>query len=191
MLATVLLPLFSIGPLLLHPMVQLLSTTQAYDVDFATASTAYLNRYPNPYAKHVLSSDTIETYVDDLGRLRTTRLVVKTGALPDFIKPFLGDKLNSWILEKSIIDPKSKKVWTYSANVDHRRFVKIEEYVNYDTTDENTTLQVQVRFSSNFIGFKKRIEQWSRDKFHLNLGNSREGFMYVMNKFQRPRWAYE
>lgn len=165
-------------------MVQLLSTSHAYNVDFSTASLAYLNRYPNPFAKHVLSSDTIESFVDDRGRLRTTRLVVKTGALPDFIKPFLGDLLNSWVLEKSIIDPKSKKVWAYSANVDHRRFVKIEEFVTYDTKDTNTTLLVQVKFSSNFVGFKKRIEQWSRDKFHLNLGNSRDGYMYVMKKFQ-------
>lgn len=172
-------------------MVQILSASLAYNIDFATASTAYLNRYPNPYAKHVLSSDTIELYVDDLGRLRTTRLVVKTGALPDFIKPFLGNRLNSWVLEKSIIDPKGKMVYSYSANVDHRRFVKVEEYVTYDSSEALTNLHVQVKFSSNFVGFKQRIEQWSRDKFHLNLHNSRDGFLYVMNKFKGKQWRYE
>lgn len=169
-------------------MVQVLSTFLTYNFDFATASTAYLNRYPNPFAKHVLSSDTIESYVDELGRLRTTRLVVKTGLLPDFIKPFLGHRLDSWILEKSVIDPKEKVVLTYSANVDHRRFVKVEEYVTYDSREGNTKLHLQVRFSSNFVGFKKRIEQWSRDRFSLNMSNSRDGFMYVINKFRRAEY---
>lgn len=172
-------------------MVQLLTTSLAFNVDFATASTAYLNRYPNPYAKHVLSSDTIDQYVDEQGRLRITRLVVKTGLLPGFIKPFLGNRLNSWVLEKSVIDPKSNKVLAYSANVDHRKFVKVEEYITYDSSEGSTKLLVNVRFSSNFVGFKERIEQWSRDKFHLNMSNSREGFKYVMNKFQGRKWSYE
>lgn len=172
-------------------MVQLLTTSLCYNVDFATASTAYLNRYPNPYARHVLSSDTIDQYVDEQGRLRITRLVVKTGLLPGFIKPFLGDRLNSWVLEKLIIDPKSSKVLAYSANVDHRKFVKVEEYITYDSFGSSTNLLVKVKFSLNFIGFKQKIEQWSRDKFHLNMSNSREGFKYVMNKFQTGKWNYE
>lgn len=172
-------------------MVQLLSTSMVYNVDFSTASTAYLNRYPNPYAKHVLSSDTIESYVDEQGRLRTIRLVVKTGLLPNFIKPFLGNRLNSWIIEKSIIDPKSKKVFAYSANVDHQRFVKVEEFVTYEGTEEGTKVLTKVKFSSNSVGFKQRIEQWSRDKFHQNMSNSRDGFLYVMEKFKGRRWNYE
>ena len=67
---------------------------------FETTSLAYFNRYPNPYAKHVLSIDTIESYIDNQGQLCTTRLIVKTGRLPNFIKPILGNSLNSWIIEK-------------------------------------------------------------------------------------------
>ncbi|KAM9914962.1 hypothetical protein OXX69_000152 [Metschnikowia pulcherrima] len=170
-------------------MVQIFKSSQFYDFDFKNTSVAYLNRYPNPYAKHVLSSDTIECYVDSEGRLNTTRLVVKKGSLPDFIKPFLGQSLESWVIEKSIIDRNSQKVLAYSANVDHRRFIKIQEFLTYDCSSGSTNLQVNVRFSSNFFGLKRKIEQWSRDKFTNNLSNHREGFIYVMNKFKRSATA--
>lgn len=162
-------------------MVQLVSLCHSYDVDFVTATLAYLNRYPNPYAKHVLSSDTLEHFVDDEGRLHTTRVVVKTGSLPDFIKPFLGQRLQLWIIEKSVIDPNAGTLLAYSANVDHRKFIKVEEFLTYNSGGKDTTnLHTKVRFSSNFIGFKSRIEEWSRDRFTSNMNNSRRGFVYVL-----------
>lgn len=170
-------------------MVQILSSTYSYNSDFYTTSVAYLNRYPNPFAKHVLSSDTLDTSIDEKGRLHTTRLVVKTGLLPDFIKPVLGKKLDSWVIEKSIIDPKTETVYAYSANVDHRRFIKVEEFLTYRTTGNVTSLEVNVKFSSSLFGFKRRIEKWCHDRFHLNMDDSREGLVYVMKKFQRPGWA--
>ncbi|KAK6453930.1 PRELI-like family-domain-containing protein [Scheffersomyces xylosifermentans] len=166
-------------------MVLFFEHTQSYGHNFETASLAYLNRYPNPYAKHVLSSDTLESYIDDEGRLRTTRLVVKTGRLPQFIKPFLGNSLNSWIIEKSVVDPKSKILLSYTANVDHRKFIKVEEYLKYSCDDGKSTLvESKVKFSSNFVGFKQRIEQWSHNRFSSNMSNSREGLKFVMNKLK-------
>ncbi|EEB05230.2 intermembrane space protein sorting protein [Schizosaccharomyces japonicus yFS275] len=40
-------------------------------------SLGWLNRYPNPNSAHVLSSDIIERYVDDKGRLYTERCLSK------------------------------------------------------------------------------------------------------------------
>ncbi|CUM63517.1 uncharacterized protein PRCAT00001093001 [Priceomyces carsonii] len=166
-------------------MVRFFENSHLYDHDFKTASFAYLNRYPNPYASHVLSSDTLESYVDSDGCLRTTRLVVKTGRLPNFIKPFLGDNLNSWIIEKSLINPKTNKMLCYSANIDHRKFIKVEEYLKYTGKHSLSTLvEWKVKFSSNFFGFKERIEHWGHRNFSSNMPNSREGLLYVMNKFK-------
>ena len=120
---------------------------------------AYLNRYPNPYAKHVLSSDTLLQEIDKDGKLRLTRVAVKTGRLPNFIKPFLGTLLDSWIVEKIIIDPKNLVMKTYNSNIDHQKFIRVEEYLHYTATSANTTkVGGKVKFSSNFIGFKKKIE---------------------------------
>lgn len=112
-------------------MVQFFESNHAYQHDFKTVSMAYLNRYPNPYAKHVLSSDVLESYIDSDGCLRQTRLVVKTGRLPNFIKPFLGDNLNSWIIEKIIVNPKTQRLNSYTSNIDHHKFIRVEEYLTF------------------------------------------------------------
>ncbi|RLV90567.1 Protein UPS1 mitochondrial [Spathaspora sp. JA1] len=165
-------------------MVHYFENEQKYNFDFETTSLAYLNRYPNPFAKHVLSSDTLESYIDSQGRLCTTRVVVKTGRLPQFIKPFLGNNLNSWIIEKSIVDSKTKTLYTYSSNIDHRKFIRVEEFLKYSSVGENTIVKSKVKFSSNLIGFKERIEQWSHNRFSSNMKNSREGLQYVMNNMK-------
>jgi hypothetical protein len=168
-------------------MVLYYETSHEYSHNFETTSLAYLNRYPNPYAKHVKSCDTLECYVDKEGCLRTTKLVVKTGRLPQFIKPFLGSSLDSWIIERSIIDPSSRTMKCYTANVDHRKFIKIEESLHYSSIKSNlsTVVNYEVKFSSNFLGFTKKIEEWSRNKFHNNLKNTREGLKFVMNKLTK------
>ncbi|KAK6198552.1 PRELI-like family-domain-containing protein [Scheffersomyces amazonensis] len=174
-------------------MVLFYETTHEYNHDFQTASLAYFNRYPNPYAKHVLSTDTIEQYIDKDGCLRVTRLVVKRGRLPQFIKPFLGSNLDSWIIEKSVTNPKSNTLLTYSANVDHRKFIKVEEYLKYSSSEGSKTLvEGKVKFSSNLIGFKQRIEEWSHRRFSSNINNTREGLKYVMNRLQQAKgWKVE
>lgn len=143
-----------------------------------------MNKYPNPFAKHVRSSDTLEQFVDRQGKLRTTKLVVKTGSLPLFIKPFLGSSLDSWIIEKLVIDPKLGIMLAYSANVDHRKFIKVEEYLHYTSEGTRTHIESKVKFLSNFAGMKEKIEQWSQNRFQSNMRNSQEGLKYVMNKFK-------
>lgn len=163
-------------------MVQVLSTNFTYNYDFFATSVAYLNRYPNPFAKHVLSSDTIDSFVDSQGRLHTTRLVVKMGLLPEFIMPYMGRSVKSWIIERSIIDPQLQKLIAYSANLDHHRFVKVEEFLTYRCSKEQTNLECNVKFLSNFFGFKRRIEEWTKEKFSNNLPNLTRGFMYVIRQ---------
>lgn len=165
-------------------MVQFIKSSNSYDYHFNTASYAYLNKYPNPYAKHVKSSDTLEQYVDQNGHLRTTKLVVKTGSLPLFIKPFLGSRLDSWIIEKLIIDPRGGIMKVYTANVDHRRFIQVEEFLHYTAEGLRTHIKSKVKFLSNFAGMKEKIEQWGQTRFQSNMRNSQEGLKFVMNKFK-------
>ncbi|KAK6461261.1 PRELI-like family-domain-containing protein [Scheffersomyces coipomensis] len=169
-------------------MVLFFESSHEFQHDFQTSTLAFFNRYPNPFAKHVLSSDTIEQYIDEDGCLRVTKVIVKSGRLPNFIKPFLGTSVNSWIIEKSITNPKTNTLMSYTANVDHRKFIKVEEYLTYYTADHNediTLLDAKVKFSSNLFGFKQKIEQWSHRRFSSNLHNTREGLKYVMNRLQQ------
>lgn len=165
-----------------------------FDFDFETASLAFINRYPNPYSKHVLSVDTLESYVDKQGQLCTTRIIVKTGKLPKFIKPFLGvANLNSWIIEKSIINPRTSTLVSYTSNIDHRKFIRVEEYLKYYSEKKDNTFATglngtivdsKVKFSSNLFGLKLKVEEWSHKRFTKNIQNTREGLNYVMMKLK-------
>ncbi|EER30494.1 hypothetical protein CTRG_05893 [Candida tropicalis MYA-3404] len=156
-----------------------------FNFDFETTSLAYFNRYPNPYSKHVLSIDTIESFVDSKGQLNTTRLIVKTGRLPNFIKPFLGNNLNSWIIEKSVIDPNKKVLYSYTSNLDHRKFIRVEEFLKYKSTGlEVTSLESKVKFSSNLFGFKEKIEKWSHNRFSTNMEKSKLGLQFAMMRLK-------
>ncbi|GME97447.1 unnamed protein product [Ambrosiozyma monospora] len=158
----------------------------SYKHDFPTVSLAYFNRYPNPYSTHVKSTDTVEHFIDEEGRLHQTKIVMKTGRLPQFIKPFLGKISTSWIVEKSIVDPVNQTMQTYNCNLDHRKIVRIEEYATYkfNKKDNCTECQTTVKFSSGFrntLNLRDRIENWSKNKFDENMSRSTLGLKIVMD----------
>lgn len=165
-----------------------------YNHTFETVTLAYFNRYPNPYSAHVKSTDTLEVYIDDLGRLHQIKLIKKSGRLPNFVKPFLGKITTSWIIENTIVDPNSKEMLTYNCNLDHRKIIRVEEYNTYkfDFHKNVTNSLVTVLFSSGFtqrfglgLNIKDRIESWSRNKFSDNLLRSREGLNIVMENVKQ------
>lgn len=154
-----------------------------YNFSFETVSLALFNKYPNPYASHVESVDTISREILPGGQLRSIRLIRKRGRLPKWAAPFLGKISHSWIYELSVIDPKNKEMKCYQRNLDHTRVIRVEEYTSYSSIDEeNTRVDFNVKFSSGFkkFGINTRIEDWSHNKFIENINNTRHGMSYVM-----------
>lgn len=78
-----------------------------------TPLLAFFLRYPNPFARHVLSVDVLERTVDPkTGQIRTLRLILKRGLVPQWASKWLptaassgGRGLDAWVLEESIVDP--------------------------------------------------------------------------------------
>lgn len=164
--------------------------THTFEKDFSTVSLAFFNRYPNPYASHVLSIDTLSRELSPEGELCTTRLIRKTGRLPEWVKPFLGRISESWIIEKSEVDSKKQQLRTYTRNLDHTRIIQVEEFTTYsfDSTNGTTKVASSVKFSSGFnIGVRNRIERWSRAKFDDNVKRSRMGMAFVIEGLERRR----
>lgn len=161
--------------------------THVFDSDFSTVSLAFFNRYPNPYSTHVLSIDTLSRKLDSDGCLLTTRLIKKSGKLPRWVKPFLSKVTDSWILEMSIVNPKTMLMKTYTKNLDHRKIIEVEEFTTYvaDADVANTRVISEVKFSSGFQrGIKNKIEQWSMSKFDENIKMSRLGMTFVMKQLE-------
>ncbi|KAK9378983.1 PRELI-like family-domain-containing protein [Kockiozyma suomiensis] len=176
-------------------MVKFYKSFYTHNHDFNTFSVAYFLRYPNPYATHVISVDTLERYVDDQGRLHTKRLVVKRGKLPQWCKALLStSKLNiseSMILETSIIDPRSELILSESKNIDFTKVMRVVETATYKgdlgadgkkVVRANTTVSFLSSFG--FDSMKERMELWGQRKMGENLSRSQKGMGYVMDRLR-------
>jgi 4-amino-4-deoxychorismate lyase len=106
-----------------------------YDYSFPAVTLAYFLRYPNPYAKHVLSTDVIDRYVDPVThRLHTTRLHLKRSKVPGGILRFLpkglagpGGASQSYVLEKSTVDVKEGWMESESRNMEWTGILNVIE----------------------------------------------------------------
>jgi 4-amino-4-deoxychorismate lyase len=127
-------------------MVKFYSQSHTYDYPFATVSLAYLLRYPNPYSRHVLSTDVLERIYDpETQQLSTTRLLLKRSRLPSAVlkllpRGFLGANTSgdsqSYILERSVISIKDGWMRTESRNLDLRTVLDVIERQTYLRRDD-------------------------------------------------------
>jgi len=114
-------------------------SSYSYDYTFPAVTLAYFLRYPNPYARHVMTSDVIDRYVDpETQRLHTTRLHLKKSKVPAGILKFLprglagpGGASQSYILEKSTIDIKEGWMETESKNMEWTGILSVVERQTY------------------------------------------------------------
>lgn len=122
-------------------MVKFYSTTYSYDYSFSAVSLAYFLRYPNPYSRHVASTDTISRHYDpDTQRLTTTRLHLKRSRLPPAVLKLLpratlgasaDGSTQSFILEQTVVDVREGWMQTESRNLDWNNVLSVIERQTY------------------------------------------------------------
>lgn len=151
------------------------TTNHTYSHPFPTVTLAYFLRYCtpqlNPFAKHVLSTDTISSHVDpETGRLHTTRIHLKKSRLPPTVFKLLpssltgtvGDKA-SYILETSVVDIRQGWMQTESRNLNFVGVLSVVEKQLYTlpkadsepnngTTDVATTVVFRSRLGERLRG---------------------------------------
>jgi hypothetical protein len=157
-----------------------------YDYSFPAVSLAYFLRYPNPYSRHVLTTDVIDRYVDpNTQRLHTIRLHLKKSKVPSGILKLLPKGMGgsdnsgqSYILEKTTVDPKEGWMETESRNMEWTGILSVVEKQFYqrlpseenrlaldglavDKISEQTTVKTTVTFRSRLgqgklLGRKKQ-----------------------------------
>lgn len=129
-------------------MVKFYESSFSYDYSFPAVTLAYFLRYPNPYAKHVLSTDVIDRHFDPpTQRLTTTRLHLKRSKLPPAVvkllpKGILGsstDAGQSYILEKSVIDVREGWMRTESRNLEWTGILSVVEKQFYRRPMDGTS----------------------------------------------------
>ncbi|KAL1978341.1 hypothetical protein VTN31DRAFT_1200 [Thermomyces dupontii] len=140
----------------------------SYDYSFPAVSLAYFLRYPNPYSRHVLTSDVIERYVDPkTKRLHTTRLHLKRSKIPSALLKLLPKGIGgpdnsgqSYILETTVVDPQEGWMKTESRNMEWTGILSVIERQFYQRQhcpdaaghgcEERTSVRTTVTFMSRF-----------------------------------------
>ena len=122
-------------------MVKFYSSNYSYDYPFSAVSLAYFLRYPNPYSRHVASTDTISRHFDpETQRLTTVRLHLKRSRLPPAVLKLLpkntlstasDGRTQSFILEKSVVDVREGWMETESRNLDWNNVLSVIEKHTY------------------------------------------------------------
>ncbi|KAI9184586.1 hypothetical protein H9P43_003641 [Blastocladiella emersonii ATCC 22665] len=154
------------------------------DASWSDVTYAVFNKYPNPFASHVLQSDVLSRSVAADGTLATTRMHVKKGSVPTWAQSLFKANPVSYIVEDSTVNPHAQRMVTRTRNMDHRRFLFIEEtqeVVPHPDKPGATLLITTARISSNLgWGLTARLEKFGISKFAENMTRSRQGLLHVL-----------
>lgn len=89
---------------------------------------AFFLRYPNPLSPHVVTADVLDQRLDpNTGKLRTTKLLLKRGALPRWAPRGIMERAESWVLEESEVDVLGGQVQVSTRNIDHTVVLEVVE----------------------------------------------------------------
>lgn len=173
------------------------TTNHNYAHPFPTVTLAYFLRYSspqlNPFSKHVLSTDTIDSRVDPAtGRLHTTRIHLKKSRMPAAVFKLLpasitgggsGDKA-SYILETSIVDMREGWMRTESRNLNFNNVLSVVERQSFSlpdasadpaTTDVATTIVYRSRLGERLRAKKDSLSEQGAE--HLKEGKWLSGWV--------------
>ena len=116
------------------------SLTCACSHQWEAVSLALFQKYPNPFAAHVLSTDVLARHLDEHGRLHSTRLLLKTGGshVPVWLQALIKSR-EAYVLEESIVDVRSGIMETRTRNLSHQRFMSIEETQTFTRSPEDAS----------------------------------------------------
>jgi 4-amino-4-deoxychorismate lyase len=195
-------------------MVKLFSADSVFGHPWALFTKAVWQKYPNPFASHVLASDVIERRVDpETGILHTTRLFLKQGKVPKWgaavrfseivvyqqrrghltrrMAKQIMPSTEAFIIEHSQVDPRNGTMTTVTKNLSHSKIMLVEETQTYklDPLDPGRTLvKTEARIVSNTGWFLRgRIEGFGLSRFKKNWAKSTQGILHVVEQLQQRK----
>ncbi|GFZ48841.1 hypothetical protein JCM24511_06590 [Saitozyma sp. JCM 24511] len=155
--------------------------------DYSPAHTLnYLHRkYPNPFATHVVSVDTIDRRVDpESGHMRSERVIgVKQGA-PRWITKLFQLPPVAYVREIIFVDPEEPSATAMSVNLNLAQYVSCLELITYTPYPRHSANPKQTLFHQHALLLSafptamiaRRIEKASLDRFGSNAGVGKQGF---------------
>lgn len=174
-------------------------TTHRHPFKWDDVASAIFMRYPNPFATHVLSEDTLHRELVSRDILYSRRFLTKTNRLPKWGERFFSNlKKFVPLVEESHIDRGSKIITTYTRNVGLSRFMVAIEKVKYvpDPNNPNETIAFKEAWvESGLYGLRSAVKSFGIERFKQNCTKATEGFnhvlyhLYYMKQVREKKWT--
>lgn len=135
-------------------MVRILETSFSIAHPWHKVSLACFFKYPNPFSKHVLSSDIISRRIDPAtGNLHTTKLLHKTSSLPSWLRSLCNNASNGggYVLEESEVDFQHRTMSIKTTNVSHARIVQVTESILLEEAQGAASAETIVRGTTKVV----------------------------------------
>lgn len=164
------------------------NTEHIHPFSFDQVAHAIFQRYPNPFASHVLSEDTLYREIINGTTLYSRRFLTKTNKIPKWGERWLaGFRRSVPLVEESYVDNEEKTITIYTRNVGYSNFMTAIEKVVYTACPSNpnhTVALKQAWVESNFYGLRSAIKNFGIERFKNNCVKATEGFNYVLERIQ-------
>lgn len=166
--------------------------TNTFQYSWNQIATAFWNRYPNKYSRHVLSEDILDRRIDQGGQLITKRLFVKTNSCPKWIERLMKSK-KVHILEESFVDPLKQTLTTITRNLGMTNLMSVEEICVYRPHPENkiwTIVERKASFDSKLSGLKRlAVLTFGHERYKYNIRKTDSGFQQVIRKLHQTSFG--
>jgi len=167
-------------------MAKYFTTEHIHPYSYDQVAHAIFQRYPNPFASHVLSEDTVYREILNGTTLYSRRFLTKTNKVPKWGERWLsGFRRSVPLLEESYVDNEQKTITIYTRNVGFSNFMTAIEKVVYKACPNNTNHTVALKqawVESNFYGLRSAIKNFGIERFKSNCVKATEGFNYVLER---------
>ncbi|WOO82658.1 Protein UPS2, mitochondrial [Vanrija pseudolonga] len=153
-----------------------------------------LRKYPNPFATHVFSVDTLERAIDpDTGLLRSERIIGVQQGAPKWITKLFQLPETAYVREVVFVDPDTPSATCMSMNLNLAQYVSCLELITYKPKESpgvtgadaaSTVFHQHALLVSQFPTrlVARRIEKASVDRFAANAGIGKQGFEWVLEQ---------
>lgn len=164
------------------------NTEHVHPYSYDQVAQAIFQRYPNPFASHVLSEDTVYREIINGTTLYSRRFLTKTNKIPKWGERWLsGFRRSVPLLEESYVDSEQKTITIYTRNVGYSNFMTSIEKVVYKACPCNpnhTVALKQAWVESNFYGLRSAIKNFGIERFKNNCVKATDGFNHVLERIQ-------
>ncbi|KAJ3414910.1 hypothetical protein HDV05_005859 [Chytridiales sp. JEL 0842] len=171
-------------------MVQFWSHSFTYNHPWTMVTQAIWQKYPNPFASHVLAADVIDRTVDPVtGVITTTRLFLKKGKTPSWGRSILP-KSEAYILETSTLDPLTRTFTTTTKNLSHTKLMLVVETQTIQPHPEDVEGRTEIKTSAEIVSntgwvpIRQRIEGFGLKRLKDNTFKSSRGLLHVLERLK-------